>query len=63
MRRVVPVSWKNAGLMLAVGALAFGVGAAMAADTMSRPNGYPDFLVYWLAAHHASDPCSTTRRA
>ncbi|HEX3915901.1 MAG TPA: glycosyltransferase family 87 protein [Caulobacteraceae bacterium] len=47
---------KSVGVFLTVGALAFFVGAGVAAYAMSLPHGYPDFVVFWTAAQHASDP-------
>ena len=52
----MPTTWKSARAVLAVGAIAFFVGAAMARYAMSSPHGYPDFLVFWTAARHTADP-------
>jgi hypothetical protein len=52
----VPGTWTSVRDFVAVGALAFCVGAGMAGYTLSLPGGYPDFLVFWTAARHAADP-------
>lgn len=51
-----PMTWNGLRGFLAVGALAFFVGAGMAGHAMSLPRGYPDFVVFWTAARHAADP-------
>ena len=50
------MTWRSVRNFLAVGAIAFFMGAGVAGYTMSLPGGYPDFLVFWSAARHAADP-------
>jgi hypothetical protein len=50
------MTWRSVRDYLALGAIAFFVGAGVAGYTMSLPGGYPDFVVFWTAARHAADP-------
>jgi hypothetical protein len=50
------MTWRSVRDFLVVGAIAFFVGAGVAAYTMSLRGGYPDFVFFWTAARHAADP-------